>query len=132
MRHFRREPHTEQRVMVAALNNDERIPGEILGGDEPRRIGAAAQAPNAEAASLAQRVTFEALMSTYVRAVLSLDRSGPSRQPAADEAAEGSFADEADARRIALVGDRQPALAGDGADFGLPQAANREFACGEL
>ncbi len=132
MRHFRDEPRTEQSAMVAALDDNQRIPGEVLGRDEPRSIAATAQAADTESAPLAERVALEAVMTADDRAIVRLDRSRAFGQPGADEIPERALADETDARRIPLVGDRQAPLAGDGPDFALAQAAHRKIALGQL
>lgn len=114
--------------MVAALDDDERVAGKILGGDEPWRVAAAAQAADAETAPLAERVALKAEVPAYDHAVIGLDRPRPPGQPGPDKTAERAFADETDAGRIRLAGDGQAAFARDGPDFGFAQAADRKFA----
>ncbi len=118
--------------MVSALHDHERVAREVLAGDEPGCIIAVLAAADAEPAALAERVALEAAVPPDHRALFGLDRARPPGQPAADKIAEGPLADEADSRRIALVGDRQPALAGDAPHFRLGEAADRELAGSEL
>ena len=118
--------------MSGTLHDDERIAGQVLGRDEPGRVAGAAQAAHAEAAALAQRVAFQPAVAADDGPAFGLDRAGASRQPGPDEFAERSFADEADTGRIALVSNRQSALARDGSHFGLSEPADRKFADGEM
>jgi hypothetical protein len=118
--------------VIGALHDHERIAREVLAGDEPGRITAALAAADAEPAALSERVALETAVPPDHGALFGLDRAGPAGQPATDEVAEWPLADEADPRRIALVGDRKPALAGHPPHLGLGQAADREFAGREL
>ncbi len=114
--------------MVRALHHDERIAREILGSDEPGRRVRAREPANPEAAALAERVAGQAAVTADHAAAVGLDRAGRGRQPAADEIPERALADEADAGRIALCRDRDPALVRDPAHFSLLQFADRELA----
>ncbi len=92
--------------MIGALHHHERVAREVLAGDEPWCIVAALAAADAESAALTERVALEAAVLPDHRAMFGLDRARLPGQPAPDKLAEGPFADEADSRRIALVGDR--------------------------
>ena len=117
--------------MIGPLHDDQSVARLILGSDVPGRIAAARQAADAETAALPERVAFEAAVPAEAVAVCRLDRARLSRQEAPDELAEGAFADETDAGRVALVEYRQAALAGDAAHLGLAQVPNRKFGAGE-
>ncbi len=117
-----------QQGMVAALHDDQDVPRQVLAGNEPGSFAGAWQAPNAEAAALAERIALESSMLAYDGAFHGFNRAGTRRQPGPDEFAERSLADETDAGRIPLAGDRQAALARNRAHFGLAQPADREFA----
>jgi len=117
-----------QRGMVVALDDEQRISRQVLGGDEPRRIAGALQAAYAETAALTERVALESTMPAYDCAMLGFYRAGAPRKPVSDELAERALTDEADPGRVPLAGDRKPALARNFAYFGLPQSADREFA----
>ena len=121
-----------QRGMVGALYHDEDIAGEVLGGDKPGLLGFALLATDAEPAPLAERVTLEPRVAADHGAVETLDRSRPARQPLADEVPERALADEADAGRVALPGDRDAALSRDPADFRLVKPADGKLAEREL
>ena len=121
-----------QRRVVRALHDDERIAPEILRRHEPGRSARLGAPADAEAAALADRVALEPAVPAELNAVLGLDRTGAAGQPPADELAEGPLADEADAGRVTLVGDRESALARDRANLGLAKPADREFAVREL
>ena len=118
--------------MIGALDDDQRVARQVLGRDEPGRLSVSAQAADTEPATLSQRVAFETAVPPDDDPILRLDRARVARQPGADERAERAFADEADPRRVALVGDRQSAAAGEGPDLALLQAADREIAVRQL
>ena len=118
--------------MFSALDNDECIAGYVLGRDKPGRIAGAAQSADAKTAALAQRVAFQPAVAADDGAASGLDRARTPRQPGPDEFAERALADEADSGRVALVGNRQAALARNGTYFGFPEPADRKFAEGEM
>jgi len=128
----RLEATAQQGRMIRALDDHERIARDVLGGDEPRRVTAAREPADAEAAALAERIALEPAMAADHGAVMRLDRSRPAWQPAPDEVPERALADEADAGRVALVRHRQPALARERAHLRLAQPAYREFRVPEL
>jgi len=132
VRRRRREASAVQSGVLGALNDHERVAREVLAGDEPWRIVAVLATADAEPTTLAKRIALKTAMPPDHRAMFGLDRARLPWQPAADKIAEGSLADEAYARRIALVGDRQPALARDAPHLGLGEAADRELARSEL
>src|SRR5688572_20671618 len=118
--------------MIGALHRDERVAREGLGGHEPGRAAGVRATADAEAAALPDRVALEAPVTADHDALVVLDRPCATRQPVADELAERAFADETDPGRVALVRDRQPALAGDSPHLGLAQAAHGEHAARKL
>ncbi len=118
--------------VVASLYDDQCVPRQVLGGDEPRRFAGSRQAAHAETAALAERVALESAVPADDGAVRGLDQAGTGWQPGSDELAKGSLADETDSRRVALAGDRQAALARHRTDFGLAQSAHRKFAGRQL
>jgi hypothetical protein len=118
--------------MIGALHHDERVALELLGGHEPGSAAGVRTTADAEAAALADRVALQAPVTADLDALVVLDRPWATRQPAADEIAERALADEADPGRVALVRDRQSALAGDPPHLGLAQVAHREHAVREL
>ena len=121
-----------QRRMARALDDDERVARNVLRGDEPGRVARVRASADSEAAALAERVALEAAVTADDGAVLCLYRPGAAGNQAADELTERPLADEADAGRVALAGDRQPALARHRPHLGLAQAADRELAVREL
>src|SRR5688572_11560085 len=118
--------------MIGALHRNERVAREGLGGHEPGRAAGVRAAADAEAAALPDRVALEAPVTADHDALIVLDRPRATRQPAADELAERALADEADPGRVALVRDRQPAIAGNVPHLGLAQAPDREHAARKL
>jgi hypothetical protein len=118
--------------VTGALNDDERVAREVLGSHEPRRAAGVRATADAEAAALADRVALEAPVAADHDALVALDRPLMTRQPAPDEIAERPLADEADPGRVALVRDRQSALAGSLPNLGLAQGAHGEHAAPEL
>ena len=117
-----------QQGMVAALNDNQDVPRQVLAGDEPGCFAGAWQATDSEAAALAERIALESPVLADDGAIHRLDRAGTRRQPGPDEVAEGTLADETDAGRVPLAGDRQSALACNCPHFGLAQPADRELA----
>jgi hypothetical protein len=115
-----------ERRVIRALDYDQDVAREVLGGDEPRRLSRALAPADAEPAALSERVSREATMLADDLALRRLDGAGPRRQPAAHEIAERPLADEADAGRIRLSRHRQAAIAGDAPHFGLAQASDRK------
>jgi hypothetical protein len=132
VRRRRREARAVQPGVIGALHDHERVAREVLAGHEPWRIAAALAAADAEPAALAKRVALETSVPPDHRAMFGLDRARLSGQPASDKVAEGPLADEADPGRIALVGDWQPALAGNAPHLGLGESADRKLAGSEL
>jgi hypothetical protein len=132
VRRLRIETRAMERGMRASLHDDERVAREVLRRHVPGRLAAPSQASDAEAAALTERIALESCMTTDNLAILGLDRAGPAGQPAPDEFAERPLADEADAGRVRLARDRQPAVAGDCAHLGLGETADREHAGLEL
>ncbi len=114
--------------MVAALDHDQRVSRQVLGGDEPGRISGALQAAYAETTALAERVALESTMPANDDTLQGLDRAGSRRKPCSNEFPKGALTDEADPGRVPLAGDRQAALTRNGAYFGLPQSTDGEFA----
>jgi hypothetical protein len=121
-----------KRGMVGALDHDEGITGEVLGGDKPGRLGLALLAADAEPAPLTERVAFEARVAADDGSVEALDRPWPAGQPLADEVPERALANEADTGRVSLPGAGNAALSRDCADVGLAKPADRKFAEREL
>jgi len=132
VRRRRREAAAVQQGVIGALHHHERVAREVLAGDEPGRIAAALAAADAEPAALAERVALKAAVPPDHCAMFGLDRARPPGQPAPDKITEGPLAYEADSGRIALVGDWQPALAGDAPHLRLGEAADRKLAVNEL
>ena len=128
----RRQAGAVQGRMIGALDDDERIAREVLGGHEPGRAAGIRAPADAEAAALPDRVALEAAVTADDDAPVVLDRARAAGQPAADEIAERALADEADPGRITLVRDRQAAVAGDFPHLRLAQAAHGKFAAGQL
>ncbi len=118
--------------MPCALDDDQGVTARILRGDEPRRIRAARATADAEPAALPERVALESPVPAEDLALRRLDRPGTSRQEPLDELREWPLADEADPGRVALVENRQAALARDGPDLDLLQPADGELAGGEF
>ena len=121
-----------QRRVVGALDHDQRIARDVLGGDEPGRATRIRAPADAETAALPDGVALEAPVTADDGALVILDGPGASRQPAADEVAERPLADETDPGRIPLVRDGQPALARQPPDLGLVEVSHRELAVREL
>ncbi len=115
-----------QQRMVVPLHGDQRVALEVLGGDEPRQVGAVAHAADPQPLALSERVVGEAVMAADDRAVGRLDRPRRPRQVAGEEIAERPLADEADPGRILLGPGRDALAPGDGADFALGQFPDRE------
>ncbi len=111
-----------ERRVIGALHHDERIARDVLGGHEPGRATRIRAPANAEPAALPERVALEAAMAADHGTLVVLDRTGVTGQPAPDEVAEWTLADEADPGRIPLVRDRQPALAGHAPHLRLAKA----------
>jgi len=126
------QAHAMKRRMAAALDDNQGIASEILGGDEPGRLGLAPEPADAESAPLAERVALEATMLADDGAIEALDRARAAGQPLADEVPERALADETDAGRIALPGNRYAAVARDRTNLGLAQAADRKLAESQL
>ncbi len=118
--------------MIAALDDDQRIAGKILGCDEPRCVAATPQTADAETAALTWRVALKTPVTPDHDTVLGLDRARPGRQPRSDECAKRPFADKADPGRVALVGNRQAAFPGNRPDLGFTQLTHRKIAPREL
>ena len=121
-----------QRRVVAALHDDQRIARKVLAGDKPGRGYAVLQSTDADSAPLPERVARESPVPADDRAFRRLDRTALARQPGLQECAERAFPDEADAGRVALVVDRQSALARECAHFRLAKTADRKIAGREL
>ena len=132
MRRRCRKPGAVERGMVRALHDDERIARDVLARHEPGRVVAAREAADPEAAALAERVALESAVAPDHAAIRGFDRAGPSRQPTAHEIAEGALTDKADAGRVALLRDRQPALPRDGPHLALAEVPDWKHAVREL
>ena len=126
VRRSREQARAVERRVIRALDHDEDVAREVLGGDEPRCLARALAPADAEPAALAERVAREAMVTADNVAFRRLDGAGPRRQPAAHEIAERPLADEADAGGIRLACDRQAAIAGDAPHVRLAEAADRK------
>ncbi len=114
--------------MVAALDHDQHVSDQVLGGDEPGGTAGAVQAAYAETTALAERVALESAMPADYDTLQGLDRAGSRRKPCSNKFPEGALTDEADPGRVPLAGDREAAITRNGAHFGLPQSTDGEFA----
>src|ERR1700693_1835943 len=97
--------------MSVTLNDDEHVARGVLGRNEPRRLGVAAPAADRQSRALPERVEGKPAVRSERRALRSLDRARLIRQKPREKLGKRALADEANARTVGLVEDRQPRAA---------------------
>ena len=92
-----------QERVIAALDYEELVAFDVLGGHIPRRRRRVGDAADLETVPLAERVERQAAMLTPLAARVIADHARRRRQIAAQECFERPFADEANTGAVALV-----------------------------
>ena len=122
-----------------ALNDPQGVVVQILARDKPRVVVAAAalrtfglDATNAQALALAQGVERQAYMLPDGVAFGVFDRPGLFGDVAIQEVAERALPDEANARRVFLLGIGQPDLVCNPAHFGFMKLTHWKQRFGQL
>src|ERR1700761_7370951 len=109
--------------MVLILNHDERVALHDLVRDVPGRGSSAGATTDVQPGALPQGVQREAIVLADRCAVRRLDGPLLGAQVGAQEFLKWSFADEADARAVRFVEDRQPRSVSHAANLRLAQVA---------
>jgi len=118
--------------MIAALRDDQRIVGEVLADDIPRRVAGITDAADAQALTLAEGVIHQPRMLSDVAAFQRADGAGLRRQIALQEVAELALADKTDAGAVLLGVVGEAGAGGQFAHLVFVQCAEREQCAAEL
>ena len=121
---------TEEPRVVMPLHDPKCICPDVLFCNKPGLFFRIAASADTDPLSLTNRIESESDVlsdhTAFRRAVRRSDLTLFRRQIALEEFPEGAFTDKADTGGVLLLGNRQPDLFRDGADFSLHHAAHRE------